>query len=150
VRSNAFTMLELIFVIVILGVLAAVAIPKLSATRDDAIVAKLAKMISTATSEIGAYAVANGQTTADLSVMSNAIAGMVAVNDATLDVPGRAVDVVVGTRADCVRIELVQNGVDENITVVLGAAGDARCDALHRVIDGAVLPIPIRGEQVVY
>jgi len=31
-----FTMVELIFVIVILGILAAIAIPKLSATRDDA------------------------------------------------------------------------------------------------------------------
>jgi prepilin-type N-terminal cleavage/methylation domain-containing protein len=34
--KNGFTMIELIFVIVILGILAALAIPKLAATRADA------------------------------------------------------------------------------------------------------------------
>lgn len=33
-------MIELVFVIVVLGILAAVAIPKLAATRDDAMIAK--------------------------------------------------------------------------------------------------------------
>ena len=40
---KGFTMVELIFVIVIIGILAGIAIPKLSATRDDA---KHAKLIS--------------------------------------------------------------------------------------------------------
>lgn len=38
----AFTMIELIFVIVILGVLAAIAIPRLAASRNDAEAAKVA------------------------------------------------------------------------------------------------------------
>jgi len=37
---NGFTMIELVFVIVVLGILAAIAIPKLVATRDDAQIAK--------------------------------------------------------------------------------------------------------------
>jgi len=38
--SPAFTMIELIFVIVVIGILSAIAIPKLAASRDDAILVK--------------------------------------------------------------------------------------------------------------
>ncbi|CAA6817713.1 MAG: Type II secretion envelope pseudopilin protein (PulG,guides folded protein to PulD in outer membrane) [uncultured Sulfurovum sp.] len=38
--KQAFTMIELIFVIVVIGILAAVAIPRLAATRDDAEISK--------------------------------------------------------------------------------------------------------------
>jgi len=38
--KKAFTMLELTFVIVIIGVLSAIAIPKFAATRDDAEISK--------------------------------------------------------------------------------------------------------------
>jgi general secretion pathway protein G len=39
-KRAAFTMLELVFVIVVIGILAAVAVPRLAATRDDAQIAK--------------------------------------------------------------------------------------------------------------
>ena len=38
--KQAFTMVELIFVIVVIGILSAIAIPKLAATRDDAEITK--------------------------------------------------------------------------------------------------------------
>ena len=45
-NKKAFTMIELVFVIVVLGILAAVAIPKFSATRDDAIEAKVKEQVN--------------------------------------------------------------------------------------------------------
>jgi len=39
-KKQAFTMIELVFVIVVLGILSAIAIPKFSATRTDAQISK--------------------------------------------------------------------------------------------------------------
>ena len=59
--KKGFTMTELIFVIVNLGILASVAIPKLAATRDDAEVSKAATNLTTAISDIAAYYTASGK-----------------------------------------------------------------------------------------
>ena len=84
---KGFTMIELIFVIVILGVLASAAIPRLAATRDDAEVAKAATNLTTAVSDITAYYTAKGtfETGAqqDFSKITNAL-----TKDGKLNVKG--------------------------------------------------------------
>ena len=53
--KKGFTMIELIFVIVILGILASVAIPRLHGTREDAEIATTAANLRTLISDINAY-----------------------------------------------------------------------------------------------
>nr|WP_103592684.1 prepilin-type N-terminal cleavage/methylation domain-containing protein [Campylobacter concisus] len=87
--KKGFTMIELIFVIVILGILAAVAIPKLAATRDDAEISKTASNIQTLISDLGSYYTSQGEFASGADAvkkMSNVKNPVNAKNDKCLEV----------------------------------------------------------------
>lgn len=69
--KKAFTMIEIIFVIAILGVLSAIALPRFFATMDDADIATTAKNLSTIISDIGIFYSSQGELAANLRDMTN-------------------------------------------------------------------------------
>jgi type II secretory pathway pseudopilin PulG len=144
-------MIELIFVIVIIGILAAVAIPKLAATRDDAKAVALAHKVTMAAEEIGAYAVSQGEVdVARLSDISNAISAMVNRGEAVDDHNG-TVNIRMGSTPDCLILRIVKGSGDANLTLSYGnGGGDHRCRALQRAVDTGEYPIPLAGRRTSY
>ncbi len=63
--KKAFTMFEPIFVIVIMGILAAVIISKINATRDDAKLTKVMSEIAVAIKDINTYYISEGKLAID-------------------------------------------------------------------------------------
>jgi len=146
--KKAFTMIELVFVIVILGILAAVAIPKIVATRDDAYTAKLATNIMTGAGEIASYALSNAEVESDLTIMSNAMTSMSVTGDAVLT-PNKAV-VKSGSVNSCIEVSIdinVTTGTD-TLNITFGNAGnDNKCLALQNSINANEYPMKLRGRS---
>jgi len=148
--KSAFTMIELIFVIVILGVLAAVSIPKLAATRGDAEASSKASEIMTGATEIAAYAVAKGNTLSDFAVMSNSFKHLKESGSANLDENDKAV-VKAGNIEECITITITRNSTDDILSISFGSAnGDSVCTSIQSLINIHDYPMKLRGQSVIY
>lgn len=142
-------MIELIFVIVIIAILATVAIPKLSATRDDAVVSKLIDSLNVSISEISAYVLSQGIVEDDLSLMSNSLTGLKNLNLASMDIGTRSANIKAGNVDDCLQLQIVNAGGDENITLAFGTAGqDLICTLVQSKVNLNGYSVPIRGSIV--
>ena len=105
--KKGFTMIELIFVIVILGILASVAIPRLAATREDAEISAAVANLRTLVSDATAYYTVKGTFgSAKWNEITN-----VPLQNATSNTTANATadaNLKVGNINDCITVKMVE------------------------------------------
>jgi len=152
-----FTMIELIFVIVIIGILASVAIPKLAATRDDAKISKMANAIQTAKSEIATRIIATNNvpaSAADIRSYSNTISEAVISGDAEINTTTSSDMVITFIDRDsgnkCKRMHIIGDSTtaDVNISIVEDSNASAICTGVNGLVPNT--SITVGGTQVTY
>nr|WP_321318878.1 type II secretion system protein [uncultured Campylobacter sp.] len=108
--KKGFTMIELIFVIVILGILASVAIPRLAATREDAEISAAVANLRTLVSDVSAYYTAKG--TFDTNTKWNEITN-IPFQNASNDLKATAdANLKIGGVNDCIKVKFVDKTGD--------------------------------------
>ena len=107
-------MIELIFVIVILGILASVAIPRLAATREDAEISAAVANIRTLVSDATAYYTAKGNLTGakwseitNVPIQKDSNGG--AIGDTTATTKAY---LKVGDAKDCIEVQIAGKNAD--------------------------------------
>ena len=153
--KKGFTLIELVFVIVILGILAAVVVPKMSANRDDAKVTTISKQISSIETEVPAYFIAKGIRNIPLTDASQVLDQMVKagkaekVSDSNISVytPDAG-----NNNVECIDIYYADNNKTLMIHKDSNGSGTSICDSVAKMIhiDNGDKNITISGSTVAY
>jgi len=144
--KESFTMIELIFVIVILGILAAVAIPKLSVTRDDAKVTNIVTQISSVQTEIVEYAISQAKVDSNMSKMSQTLRVM--ESEGKADVGDKNATFLV-KNFKCVDMNISSDDVNLSINF-RDPKNNSVCKGVQRALAQTTTQMIIKGARVTY
>ncbi|ECK7833488.1 prepilin-type N-terminal cleavage/methylation domain-containing protein [Campylobacter coli] len=115
--KRAFTILELVFVIVILGILAAIALPKMSSSKDEAEVSKSLNNLKTLINDISIYTLKNDHLSS-IKTMSN-VSGVENVDLGNFN-GIKEVNFRVGEDKECIKLIFI----DRNDFVLMGISSN--------------------------
>lgn len=149
--KKAFTMVELIFIIVIIGILSAVALPKFSMTRDDALIAKNTEYIVGIMEEISSYIMAHGNSTDDLTEMSNILVTLKDKKRVTIDMLNKNVNIKIGQEENCITVDINSSGSSELLqTIFSNISSDRVCYQVQELIKEKDYPLVVRGRLITF
>ena len=132
-------MIELIFVIVILGILASVAIPRLAATREDAEISAAVANLRTLVSDATAYYTAKGEfgSTTKWSEITNVPLNIPTNNNTELATKDGQLKV--GDQNDCIAVALRERNGNAPAHIVIAKKSTASGSICQKVQNAAPL-----------
>ncbi|MGP1451078.1 MAG: type II secretion system protein [Wolinella sp.] len=137
----AFTMIELVFIIVILGILASIAVPKMAASREDALYSAYRTDLVNIDTALRAHYIATGAPAKTIGELPIELSGVWTMRADTPLKNQNMLRIVrndsSGNRLTCVEVQLVGVAApgDENYIIGFPPAGkDKLCDRLYDTI----------------
>ena len=146
-KRSGFTMIELIFVIIIIGILSAMAIPKLSATRDDAEVVKIAAALRNGSNDIISYALTKGRVESNFSLMSSSFEDLESSNIAVMG-PYR-MTLKTGSIQNCITLEINSTTLND-MKISFSQNPDSACSSLQKIVKKVNYNFRFRGSHVTF
>ena len=119
--KKAFSLLELIFAIVVIGIIASFAIPKYLNTRDSAIVSTIKRDIASVTTSIQSYHLVKG----DITNISDAIT----LNPTHWTIS--PLKIIYKDTKDCVTLEVKDTSGEKSLELTVDPSAGSICKSLY-------------------
>ena len=148
--KNAFTLIELIFLIIIIAILGKIALPKLSATRDDAYIAQNTGYIVGIITEVSTFIITKNFIKNDLTEMSEILKMLEIQGRVIIDTSNQSVEIEIGEQENCLKINIVSDATSEILKTSFSSSTNRVCKMVAESIDEKEYKIVLRGRRIRY